>query len=950
MATTTDSPLHGCHGDAGGNDADVFQHNPFATSAAAPAGSMTNPFASREVSSGAPAIIPRDVGSNDAHEAHQQQRQGPVDHVEAGALVTGIGAGMVASSSEPDLSAGNGVSVHDFLSQMLGDLSTLQSEMMSRSPRRLRPARSHGRLHTEGSRHGGSGADAVDDHACPPGEGINAAAKDVFASPPRVPQGSLPDLSSPSLVTSTPTARPLGGAGSVTPNSSLSSSMSSSMSALSIDGTRAPTPNSRRFMVARWNLTESVASLQDMCDASNGSLRRTNRGSITSDSAIASAAMSSPPTAAASASASAAGSAVPPPSSASPSPSHVARRSTSASLRRTSSLCASPGKHSLPLPDGTPQLTAPHTTASTPKEFSSTNAVRLEQVALGTVFDWFCPGLSRSDVDKYLADGTDGSFVVRQSTAAPEHLVLCLKYGTLVLHFLLARQTGGDFQGGCLLSGGTVVYRSLVSFVAHHTLVRGALPCLLRLPVGTSLEVPAAVKTEPSQPEEALLPHTDEPKEELHFEEEEEMQRGRTVSQPNVHTLDDSSSMSTGGRESFAAQRVGSVLSSLKGLLPRLRQKRAKGVATRRCASLVNKIISSPRSPERRTISNFVVCTRESDDTDPGLVMQNVRQFLDGMRNYIFSQHGDRLYATAAKFTDPAAGEDPDSVDLDGIIEAALVAAVVEPLSLHMYSCVSDSLEASGERQKLQAGFDRLRNCTPEQLGVNAELVLPDWEPSVVALRRIGKHASPLRKLQSLLAAVQLLHDSVATHLQEQPTNAVLGADDFLPLFIFTLLQTGLGEVEVYAEYMWGLLDPSLLSGEGGYYLTTLSSAILVLKTYQVDSQPPQLPERVPCLEDMQGFLRVYFPDRDRVLEAMPVFKTLSVGPGVTVAQTCTKIARKFHLPNPDAYGLFESADGQETLLQPNQFPQHLKAEWPETRTTTSHFFAFKLRKPQQNK
>ena len=24
---------------------------------------------------------------------------------------------------------------------------------------------------------------------------------------------------------------------------------------------------------------------------------------------------------------------------------------------------------------------------------------------------------------------------------------------------------------------------------------------------------------------------------------------------------------------------------------------------------------------------------------------------------------------------------------------------------------------------------------------------------------------------------------------------------------------------------MWGLLDPSLLTGEGGYYLTTLSSA-----------------------------------------------------------------------------------------------------------------------------
>lgn len=35
------------------------------------------------------------------------------------------------------------------------------------------------------------------------------------------------------------------------------------------------------------------------------------------------------------------------------------------------------------------------------------------------------------------------------------------------------------------------------------------------------------------------------------------------------------------------------------------------------------------------------------------------------------------------------------------------------------------------------------------------------------------------------------------------------------------------------AEYMWGLLHPSLLSGEGGYYLTALSSAVNVLKNFR---------------------------------------------------------------------------------------------------------------------
>lgn len=36
--------------------------------------------------------------------------------------------------------------------------------------------------------------------------------------------------------------------------------------------------------------------------------------------------------------------------------------------------------------------------------------------------------------------------------------------------------------------------------------------------------------------------------------------------------------------------------------------------------------------------------------------------------------------------------------------------------------------------------------------------------------------------------------------------------------------------------YILGLLHPSLLSGEGGYYLTTLSSAVHVLKNFKDNS------------------------------------------------------------------------------------------------------------------
>ena len=62
---------------------------------------------------------------------------------------------------------------------------------------------------------------------------------------------------------------------------------------------------------------------------------------------------------------------------------------------------------------------------------------------------------------------------------------------------------------------------------------------------------------------------------------------------------------------------------------------------------------------------------------------------------------------------------------------------------------------------------------------------------------------------------------------------------DFLPLFVWVLVQCGFHRAEIEAEYTWGLAHPSLFNGEGGYYLTTLTSAVNVLKAL---TQPPAQP------------------------------------------------------------------------------------------------------------
>lgn len=63
--------------------------------------------------------------------------------------------------------------------------------------------------------------------------------------------------------------------------------------------------------------------------------------------------------------------------------------------------------------------------------------------------------------------------------------------------------------------------------------------------------------------------------------------------------------------------------------------------------------------------------------------------------------------------------------------------------------------------------------------------------------------------------------------------HVTLGADDLLPMVVWVLVRGKVVDAEIEAEYMWGLLHPSLLTGEGGYYLTTWSSAVHVLKTFK---------------------------------------------------------------------------------------------------------------------
>ncbi|XP_071078519.1 protein sprint-like isoform X3 [Haliotis cracherodii] len=339
------------------------------------------------------------------------------------------------------------------------------------------------------------------------------------------------------------------------------------------------------------------------------------------------------------------------------------------------------------------------------------------------------------------------------------------------------------------------------------------------------------------------------------------------------------------------------------------------------------------------TIENFIQCTLESQERNPHHVMRNVRQFMTGIKNYLV-KHGEGELEGLIERERTRLGAN-EFLNIDAIIEGALHVCVLRPVKHHIYKLFVQEHNRSGSLKLMTRNIMYARSKTPEEIGIKACIKPPkpaDMELIKHHLDKMQKAYSPLKKLENLLFATSTIYQCVR---QKQPsvTQQSMGADDFLPMLIYVMVHCGLVSAEIEAEFMWGLLHPSLLTGEGGYYLTTLSSAVLVLKNFQ-DTQETHAAHhlgRLPSISDMQGFLKIAIPDelRDSI-----VWKTLPIRPSMSTKDVCALIAHKFKVTNPQDYGLYLLVDGDERHLADNLCPQMIKGEY--LASTQEAVFAYK--------
>ncbi|XP_014208187.1 protein sprint [Copidosoma floridanum] len=344
-----------------------------------------------------------------------------------------------------------------------------------------------------------------------------------------------------------------------------------------------------------------------------------------------------------------------------------------------------------------------------------------------------------------------------------------------------------------------------------------------------------------------------------------------------------------------------------------------------------------------QNIENFIQCTKESKEASPQVVMRNMRQFMSGMKNYLV-KHGEREFEKEVE-KERLKLKANEFLNLDHILEDVMMHLVVRPLREHVYRLFVENYMADGSIPMLADSIKLAQSKNMYDFGVQQK-ILPPTEASLERILKImqtlQKADSPLEKLDNLLIAISTIYNSVR-HANSNKM-VIMGADDLLPLIIWILARGKFVDAEIESEFMWGLIHPSLLTGEGGYYLTTLSSAVQILKGLK-SSQGTMSTINGCGTPDCSSVLRILVPDE---LHGSLNTRTLPVRPNMNTRDICRILAHKIRCTNPQDYGLFKLVQGEETLLGDQECPQDMlhclfaykridaKIAWPKTANPTT--------------
>ncbi|TRY58040.1 hypothetical protein DNTS_022694 [Danionella cerebrum] len=216
------------------------------------------------------------------------------------------------------------------------------------------------------------------------------------------------------------------------------------------------------------------------------------------------------------------------------------------------------------------------------------------------------------------------------------------------------------------------------------------------------------------------------------------------------------------------------------------------------------------------------ICASEGSCSE---MLQDVRSSLTSLRELL-------LDCPEIQSITDGFGDMPD-FELDAMLELALHKVALKPVYAPLCNRLLTARQEDGTVQHLTANKNILEERSLEELEGAAGAGVPDlnmMEKIQQRWRTMHNAYSPNKKVDLLLKVCKNIYHSMNANAKP---GTIFGADDFLPCLTWVVLRSDVSSLQVDTDYMMELLDPVLLQGEGGYYLTSLYAALFYISSFR---------------------------------------------------------------------------------------------------------------------
>ncbi|KAG7484936.1 hypothetical protein MATL_G00055560 [Megalops atlanticus] len=274
--------------------------------------------------------------------------------------------------------------------------------------------------------------------------------------------------------------------------------------------------------------------------------------------------------------------------------------------------------------------------------------------------------------------------------------------------------------------------------------------------------------------------------------------------------------------------------------------------------------------------------------------------------------------------------------ETDQALEKAVFRCVLKPLKSQVDAALRSLHAQDGSTQQLTDGLRAAQEGALERLGVRVGVPGAQGVEKVRRKLQLMQRAySPIDKVLLLLQACKCVYSAMTTAPGQE-----FGADEFLPALSYVIVQCNMPELLLEVEYMMELLEPAWLTGEGGYYLTSVYASLCLIQS-QPEAPPPNglTNEARESLKEWsrrrskeaksqkdaqqhQRFVRVLFQEGE--CSSVKTLLWKEGDSGEALARLC---ASKFGVSEPEQYALYWRGGGEAQPVPPEAQMQDLQIQ-----------------------